>query len=83
VVGNRNPIHIGEKIMVDSIYKFIELVGSSDKGFEDAIKNAVATAAKTLRDLRIVEVIKLDCKILNNEIVMYRARVKISFKFES
>ena len=69
--------------MVDSIYKFIELVGSSDKGFEDAVKNAVATAAKTLRDLRIVEVIKFDCKILNNEIVMYRARVKISFKFES
>jgi flavin-binding protein dodecin len=69
--------------MVDSIYKFIELVGSSDKGFEDAIKNAVATAAKTLRDLRICEIIKLDCKILNNEIVMYRARVKLSFKFET
>ncbi|TFG14679.1 MAG: dodecin domain-containing protein [Promethearchaeota archaeon] len=69
--------------MVDSVYKFIELVGSSDKGFEDAIRNAVATAAKTLRDLRIVEVIKLDCKILNNEIVMFRARVKLSFKFES
>jgi len=69
--------------MVDSIYKFVELVGSSDKGFEDAIRNAVATAAKSLRDLRIVEVIKLDCKILNNEIVMFRARVKLSFKFES
>ncbi|MHA1112743.1 MAG: dodecin family protein [Promethearchaeota archaeon] len=69
--------------MVDSIYKFVELVGSSDKGFEDAIRNAVATAAKTLRDLRIVEVVKLDCKILNNEIVMFRARVKLSFKFES
>ena len=78
------PIQIiGEKIMVDSIYKFVELVGSSDKGFEDAIRNAVATAAKSLRDLRIVEVIKLDCKILNNEIVMFRARVKLSFKFES
>ncbi len=69
--------------MVDSVYKFIELVGSSDKSFEEAIRNAVATAAKTLRDLRIVEVIKLDCKILNNEIVMFRARVKLSFKFES
>ncbi len=69
--------------MVDSIYKFIELVGSSDKNFEDAIANAVATAAKTLRDLRIAEVIKLDCKILNNEIVMYRARIKLSSKFES
>ena len=69
--------------MVDSVYKFIELVGSSDKGFEDAMKNAVATAAKTIRDLRVAEVIKLDCKILNNEIVLYRARVKVSFKFES
>jgi flavin-binding protein dodecin len=69
--------------MVDSVYKFIELVGASDKGFEDAIKNAVATAAKTIRDLRVAEVIKLDTKILNNEIVLYRARIKLSFKFES
>lgn len=69
--------------MVDSVYKFIELVGSSDKSFEDAIKNAVATAAKTIRDLRVAEVIKFDTKILNNEIVLYRARIKLSFKFES
>jgi flavin-binding protein dodecin len=69
--------------MVDSVYKFIELVGSSESSFEDAVKNAVATAAKTLRDLRIAEIIKLDCKLLNNEIVVWRARVKLSFKFES
>ncbi len=69
--------------MVDSVYKFIELVGSSDKGFEDAVKNAVATAAKSIRDLRIAEVVKLDTKILNNEIVTWRARVKLSFKFEA
>jgi len=69
--------------MVDSVYKFIEIVGSSENSFEDAIKNGVETAAKTLRDLRIAEVIKLDCKILNNEIVMYRARINLSFKFET
>ncbi|MBN2156431.1 MAG: dodecin domain-containing protein [Candidatus Lokiarchaeota archaeon] len=68
--------------MAESVYKFIELVGSSETSFEDAIHNAVETAAKTLRDLRIAEVIKLDAKILNNEIVMYRARVNLSFKFE-
>jgi len=68
--------------MTESVYKFIELVGTSEKSWEDAVKNIVATASKTLRDLRIAEVIKLDVKIDNNQIALYRARVKLSFKFQ-
>ena len=68
--------------MSDSIYKVIELVGTSDKNWEEAAKNAVEQAAKTLRDLRICEVVQEDAKIVDNKIVQYRTRVKISFKFE-
>ncbi|MHA1372539.1 MAG: dodecin family protein [Promethearchaeota archaeon] len=68
--------------MPESVYKFIELVGTSEKGWEDAINNVVETASKSLRDLRIAEVIKLDVKIEDNKIVLYRVRVKISFKFQ-
>jgi flavin-binding protein dodecin len=67
--------------MTDSTYKIIELVGSSDKGWEDAVCNAVKTAAETLKDIRICEVVKLDTKIENGEIVAYRARVQLSFKY--
>lgn len=67
----------------DKIYKIIELVGSSTKGFEDAVQVAVAEAAKTLKDLRIVEVEKFDCKIENNKITSYRAKVKLSFKYHT
>ncbi len=69
--------------MVDSVYKVIELVGSSEKSWEDAVKNAVKIASKSLRDLRICEVIKLDAKIEDNKIVAYRARVQLSFKYEN
>ena len=68
--------------MPESIYKIIELVGSSEKGFEDAINNVVIEAGKTLRDLRIAEVVQLDVKIDNNKVVLYRARVRLSFKYE-
>ena len=67
----------------DKIYKIIELVGSSPKGFEDAVQVAVAEAAKKLKDLRIVEVEKFDCKIENNKITSYRAKVKLSFKYHT
>ena len=68
--------------MSDSVYKVIELVGSSEKGWEDAARNAISQAAKTIRDIRICEVLELDTKINENQIVAFRARVKISFKYE-
>ena len=68
--------------MTESVYKIIELVGSSPDGWEQATQNAVTKAAKSLRDLRIVEVVKLDAKIEDAKIVMYRSKVKLSFKFE-
>jgi len=68
--------------MTDSIYKIIELVGSSDTSWEEAVNNAVTKAAANLRDIRICEVVKLDTKIKENKIVAYRARVNLSFKYE-
>ncbi len=68
--------------MSDSVYKVITLVGSSPTSWEDATKNAVAEAAKHLRDLRIAEVDNLDVHLENNEIAMFRAKVKVSFKYE-
>jgi hypothetical protein len=69
--------------MADSVYKFIDLVGSSPNSWEEAAKNAVETAAKSLRDLRIAEIIKLDMKVENGMVTAYRARVKLSFKYAS
>jgi flavin-binding protein dodecin len=68
--------------MADSVYKIIELVGTSGSSWDDAAKNAVETASKTLKDLRIAEVTKLDLKIENGKLAAYRARVKLSFKYE-
>jgi len=68
--------------MPESTYKVIELVGSSDQGWEQAVNKAVTKAAETLRDIRICEVVQLDTRIADNKIVAYRARVKISFKYE-
>lgn len=67
--------------MADSVYKVIELVGSSETSWEDAAKAAVEKAAKTLRDLRVAEISELDMKIEDGKITAYRARVKISFKY--
>lgn len=72
----------GVNIMPDSIYKVIELVGSSEKGWEDAVSKIITRASKTLRDLRVAEVVKLDVKIGDNQIILFRARMKVSFKFE-
>lgn len=68
--------------MAESIYKVIELVGSSPTSWEDAAKKVVDEAAKTLNDLRIAEISNLDVKIENNKVVAYRAKVKLSFKYE-
>ena len=68
--------------MPDSTYKIIELVGTSEKSWEDAAKRAVETASKSLKDLRIAEITKLDMKLdEKGKVVAYRARVQLSFKY--
>jgi len=68
--------------MSNSVYKIIELVGTSETSWEDAAKTAVETAGSTLKDLRIAEVSKLDMKIENGKVTAFRARVTLSFKYE-
>jgi flavin-binding protein dodecin len=67
---------------MDSVYKVIELVGTSPKSFEEAAKNAVETAANSLEDIRIAEVAEFDMKVEAGKVVSYRAKVKISFKYK-
>lgn len=69
--------------MEDSVYKIIELVGTSDKSWEDATNNAVNQAAKTLRGLRIAEIVEQDAIIKDGKITAFRSKVKLSFKFGS
>jgi len=69
--------------MPDSIYKVIELVGTSDSSWENAAKNAVETAAKTLKDLRIAEVLDQDLKIEDGRVTAYRTRLRVSFRFHN
>ena len=68
--------------MSNSVYKVIELVGSSTKSWDDAAANAINKASKTLRDLRIAEVTAMDIHLKDGEIEFYRTKVKISFKFD-
>ena len=68
--------------MAESVYKVIELVGTSSEGWEQAVAAAVARASQSLRDLRIAEVSQLDVQIEEGSVVAYRAKVKVSFKFE-
>jgi dodecin len=68
--------------MPDSVYKIIELVGTSKESWEKAAAAAVSQASKTLRDLRIAEVLQLDLQVQNGKVQAYRAKVKVSFKFE-
>ena len=65
-----------------STYNIIELVGTSDKSWEEAAKLAVETAAETVRDLRVAEVIKLDLTVEDGKVKNYRARINISFKYQ-
>ena len=66
-----------------SVYRVTELVGTSTVSWEDAAKNAVETAAKSLRDLRVAEVSKLDMTVENGKVVAFRTRVSLSFKYDS
>ena len=65
------------------VYRVTEIVGTSATSWEEAAKQAVETAAKSLRDLRIAEVTKLDCRVEDGKVVAYRARVSLSFKYEA
>ena len=69
--------------MADSVYKVIELVGTSSESWEKAATLAVETAAKSLHDLRIAEVVQLDMQLDNGKVVAYRAKVKVSFKYHT
>ena len=68
--------------MPDSVYKVIELVGTSTDSWEKAAASAVERAAKSLRDLRIAEIKELDMQLENGSVRAYRARVKVSFRYE-
>jgi flavin-binding protein dodecin len=68
--------------MADSVYAVTELVGTSSESWERAAANAVETASQSLRDLRIAEVLELDMHLENGQVLAYRARVKLSFKYE-
>jgi flavin-binding protein dodecin len=69
--------------MADSVYKVIELVGTSTESWERAATVAVERAAQTLRDLRVAEVVQLDMVIEEGKVTAYRAKLKVSFKYES
>jgi dodecin len=66
----------------ESVYRVTEVIGTSNQSWEDAAKAAVQTAAGTLRDLRIAEVVKMDVKIENGKVLEFRTRLQLSFKYE-
>ncbi len=68
--------------MAESVYKIIEMVGSSEVSWEEAAKNAVETASKSLRELRIAEIVQQDLKVENGKVTAFRVRIKLSFKYE-
>ncbi len=74
-------IHMGS-IIGDSVYDVIELVGTSTKSWEEAVETAIETADKRLTNMRIAEVVDLDTNLAEGKIIVYRARVKLSFKHE-
>jgi flavin-binding protein dodecin len=67
----------------DAVYKIVEVVGVSETSWEDAGRNAVETAASSLRDLRIAEVTQMDMKVENGKVAAFRTRVSLSFKYEA
>lgn len=68
--------------MAEAVYKIVEVVGASEKSWEDAGRNAVETAAGSLRDLRVAEVTKLDLKVEDGKVAAFRTRVSLSFKYD-
>jgi len=80
---DRKEIMAKQDKSTDSVYRVTEVIGTSAQSWEDAAKNAVATAAGTLRDLRIAEVVKMDAKVEHGKVLEYRTRLQLSFKYES
>jgi len=80
--ASKEEVMAGKDGPVDAVYKVVEVIGTSAKSWEDAARNAVETAAKTLRDLRIAEVVKMDMKVENGKVQAFRTRVLLSFKYE-
>jgi dodecin len=76
-----SEVDMAKAIEEDGVYKIVEVVGTSTISWEDAASTAVATAATTLRDLRIAEVTKMDMKVEDGKVIAYRARVSLSFKY--
>ena len=74
---------MAKKSATDGVYRVTEVIGSSAVSWEDAAKKAVTAASKSLRDLRIAEVLKLDMKVENGKVVAYRARIQLSFKYDA
>jgi flavin-binding protein dodecin len=66
---------------MDHVYRVIELIGTSKKSWEDAARNAVESHAKTLRDLRVAEIKELDMRVEDGKVILYRAKVSVSFKY--
>jgi flavin-binding protein dodecin len=73
---------MAKKQAASAVYRITDIIGTSTTSWEDAAKNAVETASKSLRDLRVAEVKELDLKVENGKVVAYRARVSLSFKYE-
>jgi flavin-binding protein dodecin len=71
-----------ERVMPESVYKIIELVGTSTESWEKAARTAIERASQSLRDLRVAEIVELDLQITDGKVEAYRAKVKVSFKFE-
>jgi flavin-binding protein dodecin len=78
---NKERSHMAKSKAAVAVYRVTEIIGTSTTSWEDAAKNAVETAAKSLRDLRVAEIGKLDMKVENGRVVAYRARVSLSFKY--
>jgi dodecin len=74
---------MAKKSAETGVYRVTEIIGTSSVSWEDAAKNAVETAGKSLRDLRIAEIEKLDVKVEGGKVVAYRARLSLSFKYEA
>ena len=74
---------MAKKAADSGVYRVTEIIGTSRTSWEDAAKRAVETAAKSLRDLRVAEISKLDMKIEDGKVVAYRARVSLSFKYDA
>ena len=81
--GKIRGIMAKKSLATDSVYKLVEVIGTSSTSWEDAANKAVETAARTLRDLRIAEVVKMDLKVENGKVTGYRTRVLLSFKYQN